>query len=62
LAEQEILIVDKSLVHCCAITKNVTVASRGAARIFLRGGGGSYGSKSLEKEKLLVIRIVKEST
>ena len=25
-------------------------------------GGWSYGSKSLEKEKLLVIRIVKEST
>jgi len=27
---------------------------RGAARIFLRGGGWSYGSKSLEKEKLLM--------
>jgi len=27
MAEQEILIIDKSLVHCCAITKNVIVAS-----------------------------------
>jgi len=34
------------------------VGTRGAARIFLRGG---YGSKKLEKEKLLVIRIVKEN-
>jgi len=36
--------------------------NRGAARIFLRGGGWSYGSKGLEKEKFLVIRIAKEST
>ena len=35
---------------------------RRAARFFLRGGGWSYGSKSLDKEKLLVIRIAKEST
>jgi len=27
MAKQEILIVDKSLVHCCAITKNLIVAS-----------------------------------
>jgi len=27
MAEEEILIVDKLLVHCCAITKNVIVAS-----------------------------------
>jgi len=27
MAEQEMLIIDKSLVHCCAITKNVIVAS-----------------------------------
>ena len=27
MAEQDILIVDKSLVHCCAIRKNVIVAS-----------------------------------
>ena len=39
----------------------IMALARGAARIFLRGGP-SYGSKSLEKEKLLVIRIVKEST
>jgi len=36
-------------------------SGRGAARIFLRRGW-SYGNKSFEKEKLLVIRIVKEST
>jgi len=41
----------------CATVRTGT----GAARIFLRGGW-SYGSKSLEKEELLVIRIVKEST
>jgi len=39
----------------------IPLTHRGATRIFLRGGG-SYGSKSLEKEKLLVIRIVEEST
>ena len=33
------------------------------SQVFSKGGGGwSYGSKSLDKEKLLVIRVVKEST
>jgi len=36
--------------------------SRGAARIFLRGGLKLWKQKSLEKEKLLVVRIVKEIT
>ena len=35
---------------------------QGRSQDFSKGGGLSYGSKSLEKEKLLVIRIVKEST
>jgi len=33
---------------------------RGASRIFLRGGAEVVGAKSVEKEKLLVIRIAKE--
>ena len=44
-----------------AIFRNNLDTHRGATRIFLRGGW-SYGSKSLEKEKLLAIRIGKEST
>jgi len=37
--------------------------TRGAARIFPGGGGGSSDrSKSLEKEELFVIGIVREST
>jgi len=28
IAEQEILVVCSSLVHCCAVKKNVTVASQ----------------------------------
>ena len=34
--------------------------ARGAARIFLRGGW-NYGSKSYEKERLLVIRIARKA-
>jgi len=37
-------------------------SDQGRSQDFYKGGGGSYGRKSLEKEKLLVIRIVKEST
>jgi len=40
---------------------HVTHICRGAARIFLSGGGWNYGSKSYEKEKLLVIRIAKKA-
>jgi len=35
---------------------------RRAARFFLRGGAEVMEAKALTKEKLLVIRIVKEST
>ena len=35
---------------------------QGRSQDFSKGGGWSYGSKSLVKEKLLVIRIVKKST
>jgi len=49
------------MVYDPQVENHCTKPTRGAARIFLRGSG-SYGSKSLEKEKLLVIRIVKEST
>ena len=38
-----------------------TIESRGAARIFLGGGGWNYGSKSYKKEKLLVIRIARKA-
>ena len=51
----------------CPTNNNVLFSSistcrQGRSQDFSKGGGGSYGSKSLEKEKLLVIRIVKEST
>ena len=39
-----------------------SILCRGAARIFLRGGAEVVEAKALKKEKLLVIRIVKEST
>ena len=44
--------------------RNILVGKvRGAARIFLRGGGAKVmEAQSLEKENLFVIRIVKEST
>ena len=46
------------------ICKHSTAATviQGRSQDFSRGGGWSYGSKSLEKERLLEIRIVKEST
>ena len=58
-AARMLLSLSHETMTCCVPGTN---GCRGAARIFLRGGGWSYGSKSLEKEKLLVIRIVKEST
>jgi len=44
----------------CLILVYISVV-RGAARIFLRGEGWNYGSKSYEKEKLLVIRIARKA-
>jgi len=35
--------------------------AQGRSQDFSKGGAGSYGSKSLDKDKLLVIRIVKKA-
>ena len=54
------------LIVYASCTRNINInrgySKQGRSQDFSKGGGWSYGSKSLEKEKLLVIRIVKENT